>query len=186
MRWGKEKVMRHTVRDKQQTIEQEEPMEYSAPVSTVENPLMEELHTVSTYSAPAWKSSSSQNDDKKDPFASDSAFVSIDDELLQSTERPIAPTNATIISEEKVKEHFSYTDDQLVYKKGMKFSERLLVTFRKIAVWFSDIWDKYFLFIKRHFPALVDARKVKNFSTIGLAIVFLALAAIAIVLLIVR
>ena len=68
----------------------------------------------------------------------------------------------------------------------MKFSERLLVTFRKIAVWISDIWDKYFLFIKRHFPALVDARKVKNFSTIGLAIVFLALAAIAIVLLIVR
>lgn len=178
--------MRHTVREKKQMIEQEEPIEYSAPVSTVENPLMEELHTVSTCSAPAWRSSGLQSDTKKDPFESSSAFVSIDDELLQSTERPIAPTNATILSEEKVKEHFSYTDDQLVYRKGMKFSERLAVTFRKVAVWFSDIWDKYLLFMKRHFPSLVDAGKVRNFSTIGLAVVFLLLAVAAIVLLIIR
>lgn len=159
-------------------------MEESIPVSTVENPLMEELHTVSTYSAPAWKTQSVDAEEKKDPFAKSSMFISIDEELSDTSTRPIAPANATILSEKEVKEHFSYTDDQLVYRKGMKFSERMAVTFRKVAVWFSDVWDKYVLFMKRHFPALLDEHNIKTFTSVGLTVVFCVLAGAAIVVLV--
>ena len=113
--------------------------EPSAPVSTVENPLMEDLHTVSPSAVPAWKTPSVVVDQKKDPFRSNGMFVSIDQECASSDTdiRPTAPANATIISEEEVKEMFSYSDEQLEYRKDMKFGEKLHVTFRKIAVWFS-------------------------------------------------
>ena len=157
--------------------------EYSAPVSTVENPLMEDLHTVSPSAVPAWKTPSVVVDQKKDPFRSNGMFVSIDQERASSdTEaRPTAPANATIISEEEVKEMFSYSDEQLVYRKDMKFGEKLRVTFRKIAVWFSDLWDKYVLFMKNHFPVIFESHEVSKITTIGCCILFILVGLVVIV-----
>lgn len=157
--------------------------EYSAPVSTVENPLMEDLHTVSPSAVPAWKTPSVVVDQKKDPFRSNGMFVSIDQERASSdTEaRPTAPANATIISEEEVKEMFSYSDEQLVYRKDMKLGEKLCVTFRKIAVWFSDLWDKYVLFMKNHFPVIFESHEVSKITTIGCCILFILVGLVVIV-----
>ena len=118
--------------------------EPSAPVSTVENPLMEDLHTVSPSAVPAWKTPSVVVDQKKDPFRSNGMFVSIDQECASSDTdiRPTAPANATIISEEEVKEMFSYSDEQLEYRKDMKFGEKLHVTLD--TSWDSKITGKWF------------------------------------------
>ena len=125
-------------------------------------------------SAPAWKTPSVvvSEEKKKDPFKRNTMFVSIDEELADTRERPIAPSTATILSEKEVKERFSYSDDQLVYRPGMKFGERVAVTFRKVAVWFSDVWDKYVLFMKRHFPAIFEGHDVSKITTIGVCVLF--------------
>lgn len=176
--------MRHSVREDRSTSGwQDDSQEYSVPVSTIENPLMEELHTVSSSSAPAWKTTST-DDEQNSAFANESMFISIDDELSDTNGRPIAPTNATILSEKEVKEHFSYSDEQLEYRKGMKFSERMTVTFRKVAVFFSDLWDRYIDFMKQHFPSLLEERGIKTFTYVGLGIIFAGLALIAILALI--
>ena len=165
--------MRHSARSEQSApVSQDIRDEIQEPVSTVENPLMEELHTVSSSSVPAWKTQSVVVSEEKNPFRSNSMFGSIDEEFTSNDTRPIAPSNATIIKEKEVKEKFSYSDDQLVYKKGMKFGERLAVTFRKIAVWFSDQWDKYVLFMKNHFPAIFEGHNVSKILAIGCAILF--------------
>lgn len=176
--------MRHSVREDRTSVQQDDPSSYSAPVSTIENPLMEELHAVSTSSAPAWQIPSDDTTQAHSPFAQDNMFVSIEDELSDTNHRPIAPTNATILTEKEVKEHFSYTDDQLEYRPGMKFSERMAVTFRKVAVWFSDLVDKYVLFMKRHFPHLLEERNVKTFTTVGLGVIVSVLVIIAVLALI--
>ena len=176
--------MRHSTREDRSSAWLEGSSDYSAPVSTEENPLMEELHAVSTSSAPAWQIPNAQDENAQNPFAKDDMFISIDDELSDTDHRPIAPSNATILTEKEVKEHFSYTDDQLVYRSDMKFSEKVAVTFRKIAVWISDLGDKYVLFMKRHFPHLLEERNIKTFTTVGLGIVFAVLALIAILALV--
>lgn len=174
--------MRHSARSEREVPHSPEmENEVSEPVSTVENPLMEELHTVSSSSVPAWKTPSVVvSPEKKDPFKSSSMFVSIDEEYQSTSSRPMAPANATIVKEKKVKEHFSYSDDQLVYKKGMKFGQRVAVTFRKIAVWFSDLWDKYVLFMKNHFPTAFEQHSVTKITTIGCGILFVLIGLIVI------
>ena len=157
--------------------------EPSAPVSTVENPLMEDLHTVSPSAVPAWKTPSVVVDQKKDPFRSNGMFVSIDQECASSDTdiRPTAPANATVISEEEVKEMFSYSDEQLEYRKDMKFGEKLHVTFRKIAVWFSDLWDKYVLFMKNHFPVIFESHEVSKVTTVACCILFILVGVVVVV-----
>jgi|GEM_PF-1772482 hypothetical protein len=167
--------MRHSARSEQSVPDPQDIIsEIPEPVSTVENPLMEELHTVSPSAVPAWKTQSVVvTPEKKDPFHSTSMFGSINEEFTSNDTRPMAPSHATIIKEKEVKEKFSYSDDQLVYKKGMKFSEKVAVTFRKIAVWFSDQWDKYVLFMKNHFPAIFEGHNVSKILAIGCAILFI-------------
>ncbi len=177
--------MRHSARREQNDIADPSEImeEVSAPVSTVENPLMEELHTVQASAVPAWKTKSvvvEQEPEKKDPFRTNSMFVSIDEELSSTQSRPIAPSTATIISEEEVKERFSYSDEQLEYRKGMPFGERMKVTFRKIAVWFSDVWDKYVLFMKKHFPVIFESHDVSKITTIGCCILFVLIGIIVV------
>ena len=158
--------------------------EYSAPVSTVENPLMEDLHTVAPSAVPAWKTPSVVVDQKKkDPFRNNGMFVSIDQEIASSDQdiRPTAPANATIISEEEVKEMFSYTDEQLEYRKDMKFGEKLRVTFRKTAVWFSDLWDKYVLFMKNHFPVIFESHEVSKVTTVACCILFILVGLVVVI-----
>ena len=64
--------MRHSARSERDvSTSPEMENEVSEPVSTVENPLMEELHTVSSSSVPAWKTPSVVvSPEKKDPFKS--------------------------------------------------------------------------------------------------------------------
>ena len=92
----------------------------------------------------------------------------------------MAPINATIVKEKEVKEHFSYSDDQLVYRKDMKFGEKMAVTFRKTAVWFSDLWDKYVLFMKNHFPAVFEQNSVSKITTIACCILFILIGLIVV------
>ena len=101
--------MRHSARSERDvSTSPEMENEVSEPVSTVENPLMEELHTVSSSSVPAWKTPSVVvSPEKKDPFKSSNMFVSIDEEYQSTDSRPMAPVNATIVKEKEVKEHFS-------------------------------------------------------------------------------
>ena len=174
--------MRHSARSERDvSTSPEMENEVSEPVSTVENPLMEELHTVSSSSVPAWKTPSVVvSPEKKDPFKSSNMFVSIDEEYQSTDSRPMAPVNATIVKEKEVKEHFSYSDDQLVYKKGMKFGERMAVTFRKIAVWFSDLWDKYVLFMKNHFPTVFEQNSVTKITAIACCILFILIGLIVV------
>ncbi|MBR5426194.1 MAG: hypothetical protein K6E26_08140 [Clostridiales bacterium] len=180
--------MRHSARaEHSASVSQDIRPEIQEPVSTVENPLMEELHTVSSSSVPAWKTQSVVvTQEAKDPFRSNTMFGSIDEEFTGTESRPVAPTNATIIKEKEVKEKFSYSDDQLVYKKGMKFGERVAVTFRKIAVWFSDQWDKYVLFMKNHFPSIFEGHNVSLIMAIGCAILFILIGVIVVTALALR
>ena len=167
--------MRHTARGKEsESLPFEESSENTQVVSTVENPLVEELHTVAPMSAPSWKTPSVvvSEEKKQDPFKRNTMFVSIDEELSDTGDRPQAPSNATILSEKEVKERFSYTDDQLEYRPDMKFGEKMTVTFRKVAVWFSDVWDKYVLFMKNHFPSIFEGHDVTRITTIGLCALF--------------
>ena len=167
--------MRHSARDtRSEPLPPEETSGIRETVSTVENPIVEELHTVAPMSAPAWKTPSVvvSEDKKQDPFKRNTMFVSIDEELSDSSDRPLAPSTATILSEKEVKERFSYTDDQLVYRPGMKLSEKIAVTFRKVAVWFSDVWDKYVLFMKKHFPSVFEGHDVSRITTIGICAMF--------------
>lgn len=180
--------MRHTARDKQVAESwQEGPVEPAVPVSTIEQPLMEELHAVSSAKTPAWKTPSVVvSEEKKDPFRSSKMFVSIDEEYASPDSRPIAPSNATILSEKEVKERFSYSDDQLVYREDMTFGQKAGVTFRKVAVWFSDQWDKYVLFMKKHFPALFETHDTNKLTTICCGICFIVVAMVVIGALIFR
>ena len=175
--------MRHSARsEREMSLPKEMDEEIREPVSTVENPLMEELHTVSSSAVPAWKTPSVVvSPENKDPFHTNGMFVSIKEEFTStSTERPMAPANATIVKEKEVKEHFSYSDDQLVYKKGMKFGEKMAVTFRKVAVWFSDLWDKYVLFMKNHFPTVFEQNSVTKITTIACCILFVLIGVIVV------
>ena len=117
---------------------------------------------------------------KKDPFKRNTMFVSIDEELSDTADRPLAPSTATILSEKQVKERFSYTDDQLVYRPDMKLGEKIIVTFRKVAVWFSDVWDKYVLFMKNHFPTIFEGHDVSRITTIGICALFVLIGLIVI------
>ncbi len=141
-----------------------------APKATEANPWVEELHTVSSVSAPAWKMKSSVASPKKKESLTDSrsTFLTIDEELTQTQKRPMAPDNASILKEKVVKDHFHFDDDQLTYTKDMSFGSRVAVTLRKIAVWFSDVWDKYILFMKRHFPSIYETNNAQNFTIIGI------------------
>ncbi|MBP5492618.1 MAG: hypothetical protein J6Y08_07220 [Clostridiales bacterium] len=186
--------MRRTARENRSTTEvyeeetvraprpSSEIQDASYPKSTIENPLMEELHTVSAVSAPAWKTPSVVVSSKpKDTLDDHSMFTSIDADLSSSSDgRPIAPSTATIITEKEVKERFSYSDEQLEYRPGMSFGERTVVTLRKIAVWFSDQWDKYTLFMKKHFPFIYEGNNTTVLTVIGLLIFFVLVAIIAI------
>lgn len=175
--------MRKTARqDKSYDEQYVEPEQIEYPKSTVDNPLMEELHAVSSVSAPAWKTPSVVVvDEKNDSLeGKQSIFAPIETELSNSSGRPMAPSNATILTEKEVKERFYFSDDQLTYRKGMKFGERVVVTLRKIAVWFSDQWDKYVLFMKKHFPFIYEAHDATKFAAIGLVIFFILIAAIII------
>jgi len=181
MKWGPD--MRHTARDtRSETLPVEETSENTGTVSTVENPLVEELHTVAPMSAPSWKTPSVvvSEEKKKDPFKRNTMFVSIDEELSDTADRPLAPSTATILSEKQVKERFSYTDDQLVYRPDMKLGEKIIVTFRKVAVWFSDVWDKYVLFMKNHFPTVFEGHDVSRITTIGICALFVLIGLIVI------
>lgn len=146
------------------------------PKATESSPWVEELHQVSSASAPAWKMKSSVAAPKKKETLIDerSAFLSIDDDFSMPDERPLAPDNASILKEKEVKDHFHFTDEQLTYTKDMSFGSRVVVTLRKIAVWFSDQWDKYTRFIKRVFPAVYETNNAQTFTIIGI-IVFVAL-----------
>ncbi len=146
------------------------------PKATESNPWVEELHHVSSASAPAWKMKSSVAAPKKKETLVDerSAFFSIDDDFSKSDERPMAPDNASILTEKEVKDYFHFSDEQLTYTKDMKFGTRVIVTLRKIAVWFSDQWDKYKLLTKRLFPAAYETHNAQTFTIIGI-IVLIAL-----------
>ncbi|MBO4926664.1 MAG: hypothetical protein J5379_00205 [Clostridiales bacterium] len=171
--------MRRTIREEQpDTIRQDEIVDANQPQSTVENPVMEELHTVSSSAVPAWKTPSVvvAPTKKKDPFKSNTMFVSIDEEFAETSDRPIAPSSATILSEKEVKEHFSYSDDQLVYRPDMKFKEKAAVTFRKAAVWISDVWDKYIIFMKKHVPTVFQDHEVYRVMSFGFGILFILIA----------
>lgn len=176
--------MRKTARQNQSYDEQyTEPEQIEYPKSTVDNPLMEELHTVSSVSAPAWKTPSVvvMDEKKDDPLGGTrSVFSDMDQDLSHDSGRPLAPSTATIISEKEVKDHFHFSDEQLTYTKDMKFHQRLIVTLRLIAVWFSDQYDKYVLFMKNHFPALYEAHDVTKFTIIGFLLFVVLIAAIVI------
>lgn len=165
--------MRHTA-NKERVLEEdfEESQSIRVPKATESNPWVEELHQVSSASAPAWKMKSSVAAPKKKESLVDerSAFFSIDDDFFKPDERPMAPDSASIIKEKEVKDHFHFTDEQLTYTKDMSFGSRVVVTLRKIAVWFSDQWDKYILLTKRLFPAIYETHNAQTFTIIGIFI----------------
>ena len=68
----------------------------------------------------------------------------------------------------------------------MTFGQKAGVTFRKVAVWFSDRWDKYVLFMKKHFPALFETHDTNKLTTICCGICFIVVAMVVIGALIFR
>jgi len=165
--------MRRTAREAQ-TLEEDYGNQESVriPKATESNPWVEELHQVSSVSAPAWKVKSSVAAPEKEATLVDerSSFLSIDEEFSRPESRPLAPDTASILKEKEVKDRFHFTDEQLTYTKDMKFGSRVVVTLRKIAVWFSDQWDKYVRFMKRLFPSIYETNVAQDFTIIGVIV----------------
>jgi len=153
--------------NQQEPVQEPEYIEIDRPSEA--QPWVEELHAVSAASTVAWKTPSVvSSEDPDDPSQEKSFFLPVGEELDSADSRPIAPDNATIIREKEVVDHFHFSDDQLTYKKGMGAGSFILVTLRKTAVWFSDLWDKYVLFIKNNVPSVYEAHRVQHFTLIGI------------------
>ncbi len=166
--------MRKTARNtqtRQEPVEEPEMIEIAKP--SEEQPWVEELHSVSATRTVAWKMPSVvASSDKEEDTKEKTFFLPVGEELDTSDTRPIAPDTATILREKEVVDHFHFSDDQLTYKKGMGFGAAALVTLRKVAVWFSDIWDKYVMFIKTNIPSVYEAHRIQHFTLIGIIAIF--------------
>lgn len=167
--------MRKTARNtqtQQEPVVEPELIEIAKP--SEEQPWVEELHAVSATRTLAWKMPSvvASSDKEEDSSEEKTFFLPVGEELDSSDTRPIAPDTATILREKEVVDHFHFSDDQLTYKKGMGFGSAALVTLRKVAVWFSDIWDKYVLFIKNNIPSVYEAHQIQRFTLIGIIAIF--------------
>ena len=49
------------------------------------------------------------------------------------------------------------------------------------AVWFSDLWDKYVLFMKNHFPVIFESHEVSKVTTVACCILFILVGVVVVV-----